>query len=149
MLEWMHDPDIAKNFRVDFMGVTLEQAESFIEKSFSPENQHFAIVDEKDEYLGTISLKQIDHAVKEAEYAISTRKCAHGKGYARDATEELIKYAFETLGLHRVYLNVLKDNEGANLFYRKCGFSFTGQDAEGLFLNGTKHILNLYEIRKS
>ena len=148
MLEWMHDPEVADNFRVDFGSVTMEQAEEFIKNSFTDRNQHFAIMDENDSYVGTISLKNIDTTAGEAEYAIVTRRASQGKGYAHLATEELIGYAFDTLKLNRVYLNVLKENQKANHFYRKNGFEFLGEDPEKLLIKGKEHTLNLYEIRK-
>ena len=59
MLEWMHDETITCNFRYPFAKMTLEKAKNFIKYSFDEENQHFAITDDKDEYMGTISLKRI------------------------------------------------------------------------------------------
>ena len=77
---------------------------NFIRNSFSGEDQHFAYVNEQDEYLGTISLKRISHVNDKAEYAVVARKCAQGTGAAKKATEELLQYAFHELGLHKVYL---------------------------------------------
>ena len=122
MLEWMHDCTINCNFQYPFAEMTIEKVKDFIKNSFNEENKHFAIVDEKDEYLGTISLKNISQKNKNAEYAIVTRKEAHGTGAAMQATQELLCYAFQELGLHKVYLNVLEDNIRARKFYEKCGF---------------------------
>ena len=123
MLEWMHDPSIACFFRFDAMSMTEEKCIEYIRAANSDEkSKHFAIADENDEYLGTISLKNIDHNKKEAEYAISTRKKAHGTGAAMTATKEILRIAFEELGLKRVYLNVLAENKRANAFYSKVGF---------------------------
>ena len=122
MLEWMHDNTINCNFQYPFAEMTIEKVKDFIKNSFNEENKHFAIVDEKDEYLGTISLKNISQKNKNAEYAIVTRKEAHGTGAAMQATQELLCYAFQELGLHKVYLNVLEDNIRARKFYEKCGF---------------------------
>lgn len=122
MLEWMHDNTINCNFQYPFAEMTIEKVKAFIEDSFNEENKHFAIVDAKDEYLGTISLKNISQKNKNAEYAIVTRKKAHGTGAAMQATQELLCYAFQELGLHKVYLNVLEDNIRARKFYEKCGF---------------------------
>lgn len=146
MLEWMHDPEIAKNFRVDFRSMTLSDAEDFIAESFTETDQHFAVVDERDEYLGTISLKHIDKGNRNAEYAVATRSCAHGTGVALDATREVIDYAFETLGLHKIYLNVMKENGRANRFYEKCGFVFEGTTRDQIFSEGAFHDLNWYGI---
>lgn len=122
MLEWMHDSEINCNFQADFASSTLESALSFIKDSFNDESQNFAFVDENDEYLGTISLKHISYKNRNAEYAIVTRKKAQGTGAARNATQELLQYAFNELGMHKVYLNVLEENLRARKFYEKCGF---------------------------
>lgn len=144
MMEWMHDTSVNCNFRFDFSAMTEEKALDFIRNSFSSENQNFAIVNEEDEYMGTISLKNISDYDKNAEYAIVTRRCAHGKGYAYAATKDILKYGFETLGLHRIYLNVLSENERANAFYQKCGFFFEGCFREHLNIRGKYSDLNWY-----
>lgn len=149
MLEWMTDPDITRFFRFDESRVTLESCIEYIESSSNRKDAvHFAIVDENDEYLGTISLKNLDLGRRCAEYAISTRKKAHGTGAAMQATRLILQYAFETLGLKRVYLNVLAENGRANAFYRKAGFRFAREEPEALELRGEMKTLNWYEIEK-
>lgn len=148
MLEWMHDSSVNCWFRFDFSKMEEKDVLDFIKNSFNEENQNFALVDENDEYMGTISLKNISKKDGNAEYAIVTRKNAQGTGIAFNATKEIIEYAFEELGLHRVYLNVLEINERANSFYKKCGFTFEGISKEHLFLNNQYHTLNWYGIVK-
>lgn len=146
MLEWMHDSEINCNFQTDFAALTLESALSFICDSFQDENQSFAFVDEHDEYLGTISLKNISYKNSNAEYAIVARKKAQGTGAARKATQELLKYAFEELGLHKVYLNVLEDNVRAQRLYEKCGFLYEGSAVDAVKIKGTYKTLKWYGI---
>lgn len=148
MMEWMQDPGIICNFRANFGAMTEKDVIEFVNNSFTDENKNFAIVDEHDEYMGTISLKHISDTDKNAEYAIVTRRKAHGTGMAYDATKEIIKYAFEELGLHRVYLNVLEENERANRFYEKAGFTYEGKFKDHLFLDNTYKNLNWYGICK-
>lgn len=136
MLEWMHDRTITCNFRYPFENMTLEKVETFIKYSFDEENQHFAITDDTDEYLGTISLKHISETNHNAEYAIVTRKKAHGTGIAARATMEILKYAFDDLGLHRVYLTVLSDNIAARKLYENCGFDLEGEFRDMIRLEG-------------
>ena len=141
MLEWMHDQDIQKGFNKNMLSVTLEDAKKFCRDSSIPAelkdgaNIHWAIVDEQDEYLGTISLKSIDVINKNAEYAISTRKKVHGKGVALSATKQVLTKAFKEYGLHRVYLNVLSDNEAAIHLYKKAGFKLEGEFRDHLMKN--------------
>ena len=147
MLEWMQDPSIACFFRFDAMSMTEEKCRAFIESAnLEPRSLHYAIADERDEYLGTISLKDI--ADGRAEYAISTRKCAHGTGAATQATKEILRLAFDELGLESVFLNVLEENLRANAFYRKAGFQFTHTEENALELRGRKKALNWYEVKK-
>lgn len=147
MLEWMTDPEITRFFRFDASKITLESCLDYIDRAQAdPNTVHFAIVDEADEYLGTISLKDIDREKQQAEYAISTRKKAHGSGAALEATRLILQYAFDTLGLECVYLNVLAENGRANAFYRKAGFRFVREESDALELRGKRKALNWYEM---
>lgn len=146
MLEWMHDDTVNCNFRYPFKEMTLERVNDFIKNSFDENTKHFAIVNEEDEYLGTISLKNISQDDKNAEYAIVTRKKAQGTGVAKEATQEILKYAFRELGLHKVYLNVLEDNIKARKFYEKCGFEKEGTAKDAVRIAGEYKNLVWYGI---
>ena len=148
MLEWMHDSSISCYFRFDSMSMTAEDCNAFVcNANIENDTKHFAIVDDSsDEYLGTISLKNIDHTVGEAEYAISTRKKVHGTGVALMATHKILMYAFDTLKLRRVYLNVLAENSRANAFYKKVGFVFDYSQENAVEINGIKKTLNWYSF---
>lgn len=153
MLEWMNDPDIQKCFRFLAQDKTREDVLDFIrEAEINPVNGksiHYAIADDNNEYLGTISLKNVDLKSMNAEYAISLRKCAQGKGIAAWATKEILKKAFEEFHLQRVYLNVLSDNEKAIRLYEKCGFVYEGAFRRHLLLRGELKTLKWYSILDS
>lgn len=120
MLEWMHDDDITKHLRLNGRNATKDDVLLFIENAKDESiNLHRAVVNQSDDYLGTISLKNIDQEKKEAEYAIAMHPVALGTGAAFVASEQILKVAFEQLGLQRVYLNVLEENERAVRFYTK------------------------------
>lgn len=154
MLEWMQDPGIQKVFQKDMSSITLDDAIKFCNSSLDVndfqdgKSYHYAIVNEEDEYLGTISLKEVDLTAKTAEYAISTRKRAHGHGVAFKATIILLEKAFNEFGLNRIYLNVLSDNIRAIKFYEKCGFKYEGEFRQHLYLNGEYKNLRWYGILK-
>lgn len=150
MLEWMHDPDSQKGFQKNMMDMTLEDARLFCRESklcshpAQGQNMHFAIADDADEYLGTISLKNINLKYHSAEYAITVRKKVRGRGVAMEATRLLLKKGFEEMGLHRIYLTVFADNIVAIKFYEKCGFSFEGELRDHIFLDGKYISWKLY-----
>lgn len=152
MLEWMRDPEIQKCFRFNTENKSLGDVSEFIQTAetnpIDGKSIHLAIVDENDEYLGTISLKEIDAISKSAEYAISLRKCAQGKGVGSAATREILRMAFEEFGLERIYLNVLADNEVAIQLYEKIGFIYEGKFRNHLFLRGEYKTLKWYSMLK-
>ncbi len=148
MLEWMHEPTINKNFRTDFSSYDLKRVEAFISNSFTEQNKHFACTDESDEYLGTVSLKNIDYDSRNAEYAISFRKTSHGTGATYFATDEILKIAFYGLKLEKVYLNVIDKNLRAISFYEKLGFTLEGCFKKHIMINNSLENLLWYGILK-
>ena len=148
MLMWMHDPEINKNFLTDFSKYDRENVKQFVNNAISKENINLACVDEQDNYLGTVSLKNINLISKNAEYAISFLANAHGTGAAAFATKEILNIAFFELGLERVYLNVLDENKRANRFYKKIGFIYEGEFKKHLYLHGEFKNLRWYRMLK-
>ncbi len=124
MLEWMHDSDVTENLRANFASKTIEDAEGFIIDSLSDEyNLHLAIVSDEDEYMGTVSLKHIENG--SAEFGITVRKAAMGRGYSWYGMEAIIEKAFDELSLESVYWCVSRDNTRAVRFYDKHNFHET------------------------
>ena len=73
--------------------------------------------------IGTVFIKNIDHKNHNGEYGIFIgEEIARGKGYAKAATELVLKYGFESLNLHRIFLTVMNDNYPAIATYEKSGF---------------------------
>lgn len=134
MLEWMHDPNVGTLLETRFDLMELKDCERFIEGALvDSESVHLAIADfETDEYLGTISLKHVDAKNLRAEYAVATRTKAHGTGIAARATRDVLRVAFEVVGLNTVFLDVREDNPRAIRFYEKIGFTYEGTAREAL-----------------
>ena len=121
MLEWMHDQFVVKNMKTNFAEKTMMDCESFIVSAQdTSRNLHLAITDENDEYLGTVSLKNIKDG--SAEFGITIRSIAMGRGFAKQAMAEIIKIGFEKMGLQRIYWCVSPDNKRAVRFYEKNGY---------------------------
>lgn len=123
MLEWIKDEKITSNFRFNGSNLTELDIDAFIDNSFSDEYRHYAIVNENDEYLGTVSLKKINFFPRTAEFSIVLREMAMGSGYGKKAIEDILKIAFDELNLNKVYLNVLNKNIRAIKLYEKMGFA--------------------------
>ena len=121
MLEWMHDEDVVNNMQANFKTLTIDDCLKFIDASRNEQmNLHRAIVDENDEYMGTVSLKRIKNT--SAEFAIAIRKCAMSHGYSIYGMKKIIQYGFDVLGLNQIYWCVAPENKRAIRFYDKNGY---------------------------
>ena len=147
MLEWLHNDDITRYLQVGGKKATMESTQEFIKAaSDESKNLHRAVVDQNDNYLGTVSLKNIDLHKKEAEYAIAMHPSALGTGASRTASQRIIELGFQSLGLTRIYLNVLESNLRAVRFYQKFGFQYT--HTTDFSFHDKKEKLLWYEVNK-
>lgn len=130
MLAWMHDTSVVAHLGTNFGEKTIDDCINFIAWADSAENDlHLAVADGDDTYMGTVSLKHIDRALGYAEFAITVRKEAMGKGYAQFGMAQILRKGLE-LGLTAIYWCVSPQNERAVRFYDKCGYSRTQQVPE-------------------
>lgn len=126
MLEWMHDETVVKDLKQDFGKKTMADVQSFIASANHDEkNIHLAIASDEDEYMGTVSLKNINRANNSAEFAIVIRSAAMRRGYALFGMKEIIQKAFEEYGLDGIYWCVSRKNLRAVRFYDKHHFHET------------------------
>lgn len=124
MLEWMHDDGVVHFMGKDFSKMTIADCENFIQSCEDESvNVHRAIVSDDNVYLGTVSLKNINHERSDAEFAITIRKIAMGTGASAFAIKAIIDYGLTNLDLRSVYWYVSKDNVRAVKFYDKNGFN--------------------------
>lgn len=121
MLEWMHDESVVSNLQTDFLSKTIGDCENFINHAQNcSSDMHLAIVNHCDEYLGTVSLKHIDNY--SAEFAITIRKSAMGRGIAGWAMKEIIDYGFKVKHLQLIYWCINPENIRGIRFYDKNGY---------------------------
>lgn len=121
MLEWMHDPGVVGHMGTNFAEKTMDDCLGFIEWAQTAQSDlHLAVADEKDEYMGTVSLKHIANG--EAEFAITVRACAMGTGASRFGMEQILREGLCRMGLNRIYWCVSPANVRAVRFYDKNGY---------------------------
>lgn len=143
MLEWMHDKSVVEDLRTNFLDKTLEDCECFIKHSWDDHNNaNFAIVDDEDTYMGTVSLKNITKS--SAEFGITVRSCAMGKGYSIWAMKEILRIAFEEKDIQMVYWCVSPDNKRAVRFYDKNEFERVDAKTLNMITGYTQEQIDAY-----
>lgn len=103
----------------------------------APNEAFFVIADDTDRAVGHAALYRIDTSAGSAEFGILLGdKSVWGKGIGSQVTRSVIDYGFETLGLRRIYLEVLETNERAKRVYEKLGFRVEGRLRQHQFKDG-------------
>lgn len=129
MLEWMTDRELTSGLHSDYSARTIREVESFICTAQTiPDERHYAVVNDEDEYMGTVSLRHIDLDDAVAEFAIVMRRGALNKGYAMCGMTEALDIAFHEINLNSVYWRVKADNKRALRFFMKHGFNQLDED---------------------
>lgn len=87
--------------------------------------------------VGSVYIRDIDPVHHKAEYGIFIGEDdARGKGYGTAAAKLMIRYCFEELRLHRLFLRVYAENEQAIRSYEKAGFVKEAYLHDDVFVNG-------------
>ncbi|MHB8693428.1 MAG: GNAT family N-acetyltransferase [Solirubrobacteraceae bacterium] len=88
-----------------------------------------------DQLVGSCQLHNIHPVHRNAELQIRVgAEAARGLGVGTEATHLLLRFGFEELGLHRIYLHVFQTNERALRLYRRVGFREEGLLREAAFV---------------
>lgn len=102
--------------------------------------------------VGTIDLYDFDHFHNRAGVGILIADPAdRRKGYASAALVCLISYAFETIGLHQLWCNILENNTESLQLFTHHGFLICGSRREWVRVSGgyeTEHLLQLINTKK-
>lgn len=122
--------------------ITYEEAREWCRsRPRRPDRLDLAITDPDDgRYLGELSLYSVSPENESAGYRIALSALEFtGRGLGREATRLVLEYAFEHVGLHRVWLYVYAFNMRAIAVYRSCGFSVEGRLRDSLLWEGRRH----------
>ncbi|GEE02288.1 diamine N-acetyltransferase [Gordonia spumicola] len=141
-VEFLHslfsDPEVVRYWFVEPY-VTRTDFETKFEARRGDRTARRFIIDDDGEAVGIVELVDIRETHRNCEFQIIVAPGRQGHGYAQTATTLILDYAFKTLNLHKVYLQVDDENEGAIHVYRKCGFQVEGHQREEFWVDGGYH----------
>ena len=135
--EWINDPEVIEHLSARFP-VSLHDERAWVVQASSREDDRaFAIETEDGEHIGNTGLHHIHLLDRNAELGILIgAKGRWNQGYGTDTILTLLKFAFEEMNLHRVYLRVDADNPRAIRCYKKCGFVREGTFRDATYRRG-------------
>ena len=123
---WVTDIDSTKYLGGGYLRPqTWEQSERYLSALLEGDAGGInLVIADKDtlRYLGQCTLMMIDTTARHAELAAVMCPKQQNQGLGSEGIRLMLRYAFEELNLHRIYLKVHAENTGALRCYEKCGF---------------------------
>lgn len=136
---WFNDPETRTWLMTGHVPVTAASEAAFYSRMEASEADYVFEVHLLDSgrYIGNVGIHgvSVPHRTGEIGIVIGEKDCQN-KGYGRDALRTLIGFGFETLGLHRLSIRTVADNERAVHLYGSLGFIETGREREVVFMHG-------------
>ncbi len=100
----------------------------------------WAVVDEGDGVLASISLHSIDRLANDAQIGYWTAPAARGRGVAAAATDAVCRWAFDALPIDRIELCHAVENAASGRVAEKAGFTLEGRLRRSYrYGDGVKH----------
>jgi len=117
-------------------------------KSSCPKKDMIFEIAENNVFAGLISLKEIDHLNAKAEIGYWLDDTMIGKGIMIRSCKALINYAFNELGLNRIFIKIAIGNNKSAAIPLNLGFFPEGTERDGEFLNNKFQDLMVYSMLK-
>lgn len=108
---------------------THDEVVNFFHKCVDAEDRYdFLIVSQDGRIVGESVINEIDEELRCANYRVAIfQPTQRGRGVGKWAVRMAQRFAFETLGLHRLELDVFSFNPRAQRVYEETGFRHEGR----------------------
>jgi len=135
---WMNDPELRASVGTARPVTRAEQHEHCAHVVRDPTCLYLAVEDvATGRHIGMVGLDDIDLIARKARaWIFIGERDFRGTGHAREAFVQLLRYAFETLGLHRICAVVFDFDERAKRFFLKIGMRQEGRRREATYKMG-------------
>lgn len=135
---WLNDPEVNRTLAT-LRPICLAAEETYLSRLAESQTDIGLgiMVRQGDQFVGTTGLHNLDLRNRQAAFGICVGdKTAWGNGYATEATHLMVRHAFRTLNLHRVWLHVYEFNPRAVGIYERVGFRVEGRLRQDVFREG-------------
>lgn len=136
---WINDREV-KNFTAQRYPLSRAGEETWLREV--PTNSfvdgvRLAIETKVGDVIGILSLRETRVEDRKAELAVTIgEKDYWSRGHGTDAIVTALRFAFDEMNLHRVWLTTLEYNDRALACYKKCGFTVEGRLRQEMYKAG-------------
>ncbi len=126
-VRWINDPDVNAKLHYD-VPITLAKTQEWFERVSQDATRHDSVIELLDATpVGLIGLMKIEQRDRTAEIYIAIGEKEYwGKGVMLESEGLLIKWAFEQLGLHKIWAQTRATNVASIITMKKLGFRIEG-----------------------
>ncbi|MFC5368197.1 GNAT family N-acetyltransferase [Salinirubrum litoreum] len=96
--------------------------------------------------VGVVELDPVDRETGVADLGVWIHPAHHRQGYASEAIELVVGYAFDELRMHKVTANAYARNEASRRMLASLGFVEEGVGREDAFLDGAYHDTHYFGV---
>lgn len=108
--------------------LTTRQRDSYYsQRRAAADQRQYAVEDHVGDFVGRISLRDIDWHARTAVLGISFHPGRLGHGLGTDGLQAFLEYYFGTMDMRVMFLDVAAHNSRAQRCYEKLGFRYLGQ----------------------
>ena len=150
LLEWRNRPEYRQYYR-EYRELSFTNQEKWYENIVlnDPKTIMFSIIDlSNQELMGACGLCYINWIDRNADFSIyiGADNLYIDDKYAHDAAVTMAGYAFNELGLHRLWSEIYSFDIAKKRFFETLGFTLEGQHKETHWSNGKWHDSLFYYI---
>ncbi|MEV6241606.1 GNAT family N-acetyltransferase [Lentzea sp. NPDC051838] len=149
---YMSNPDVCRYLYSE--PSSLEETQKRLERSFTldeltEEGEWLVLavyLPEADRVIGDVVLKWVSEKHRQGEVGYVFNPEFHGKGYAREAAEAMLKIGFDELGLHRIAAECDPRNEPSWRLMERLGLRREGHFRQNEIFKGEWGDLFVYAM---
>lgn len=136
-VNWLNDPEVYRYLETGG-NYTIEMLNAFLEEVEKKEILFWGIhLKSNGIHIGNIKIDPINERHGIGEYGILMGRTGEwGKGYAKEASQAIIDFCFNSIKLRKMTLGVVINNVAAVNLYKKLGFRIEGHYKKHGFYEG-------------
>ncbi len=153
-VRWLNDPEVRQGLVIYLPLSHTEEKKWFTGLAQRPADERPLMIEIRQGEgwlpIGDIGLQAIEWRARSAEVGILIgEKSYWGQGYGSEAMRLMLKHAFDTLNLNRVFLRVYAHNPRAIRAYEKVGFVHEGRMRQARYHAGEYFDVLLMSVLRS